>query len=963
MFGSSSKLARKRSRYRPRLEQLEERTLLNIAPIAHAGGPYFVPEGGSVVLSSLGSFDPDGTIVSYEWDLNYNGSTFDVDSTDPSPIFSAALLDGPTTRIVALRVQDDNGAYGFATAVVRVLNVPPTLSNVTITPALDDPRTVTLSGIISDPGVFDSFTLRVDWGDGQTGTFIYGPGTVSFNETHVYPNQSTMYTVSLTLTDDDHVEGTLYGSINTTAGSGPGSLGDQYLVTLDLETGEATIIGILPGGGVGVGDIDYDTFTHRAWLQFGGNVFEGFEFDIHTAAGIGSAIPNFPEARLYNAMEFVGSTLYVSGIASSGSNNPSDFRILNPMTGVATFIGNTGLTGPIAGLAYDARTGIMYGLRGGQITTNNFVRIDMESGQATIIGSTGFRGGSLKFGPDGQLYGSSNDSHLYRIDPNTGNATLVGFSGIQGAMGGLTIDGLPAIDTRTLQVTITVDNSSPIPDAGGPYSVAEGESLTLDASASFDPDGDPLSFTWDINGDGVFGDATGVNPTLTWAQLVALGINDGPATFQARVRANDGHGNIETSAPVTLTVVNTPPTLSNVTLSTSITVGQQATLSGLLSDPGPLDHFRLVVDWGDGSPEETFHYAAGTPSFSETHIYDQPGTFMVTLILLDKDDGETSTTQTIQVNSESVNHVHLFAVGADAGSSPRVQVYNADGSLRFDFLAFHPSFTGGVRVAVGDVNGDNVDDIIVGAGAGGGPHVKVFSGVDLTVLANFFAFSPSFTGGVFVAAGNLNGDNSMEVIVGAGAGGGPHVRSFQIAGGVATVLPGPLGNFFAYASSFRGGVHVTAGNFDGIGNDEIITGAGAGGGPHVKVFRADGFVLASFFAYAPSFTGGVWVAAGDVNNDGLAEIITGAGAGGGPHVKVFNGGDAAGLHSFFAYSPAFMGGVRVGTVTRGSGQVLLGPGPGGAAHIRILDGVTLSALDNFFAFDPLFRGGVFVGGK
>src|SRR5262249_27571546 len=67
--------------------------------------------------------------------------------------------------------------------------------------------------------------------------------------------------------------------------------------------------------------------------------------------------------------------------------------------------------------------------------------------------------------------------------------------------------------------------------------------------------------------------------------------------------------------------------------------------------------------------------------------------------------------------------VKLFAVGADAGSVSRVQAFNADGSLHFDFVAY-PGFLGGVRVATGDVTGDGVEDVITGAGPGAGPHVK-----------------------------------------------------------------------------------------------------------------------------------------------------------------------------------------------------------------------------------------------
>ncbi|MBI5037082.1 MAG: S8 family serine peptidase, partial [Candidatus Kerfeldbacteria bacterium] len=121
--------------------------------------------------------------------------------------------------------------------------------------------------------------------------------------------------------------------------------------------------------------------------------------------------------------------------------------------------------------------------------------------------------------------------------------------------------------------------------------------------------------------------------------------------------------------------------------------------------------------------------------------------------------------------------------------------------------------------------------------------------------------------------------SSHPIITAAGKGGGPHVRLFNTGG----VLQS---QFFAYATTFRGGVNVATGDIDGNGIYEIITGAGAGGAPHVRAFDARGNSLYSFFAYATTFRGGVNVAAGDVNGDGVDEIITGAGAGGAPHVRV-----------------------------------------------------------------------------
>lgn len=252
---------------------------------------------------------------------------------------------------------------------------------------------------------------------------------------------------------------------------------------------------------------------------------------------------------------------------------------------------------------------------------------------------------------------------------------------------------------------------------------------------------------------------------------------------------------------------------------------------------------------------------------------------------------------------------------AGPGQSPRVRIHAADGTLLTSFLAYEAAFRGGVFVAASDVDGDGTGEIITGAGAGGGPHVRVFTGNGTARGGGFMAFSPAFAGGVAVAAGDVDGDGAAEIITGAGPGGGPHVR-------VVTASGEERGSFFAYPAAFPGGVDVAAGDIDGDGVAEIVTGAGPGGGPHVRVFSGTGGGLHSFFAYAPTFGGGVEVAAGDLSGDGVAELITGAGPGGGPHVRVLTpaGGELA---SFYAYDPAFHGGVDV------AAGVLMVPSDGG----------------------------------
>jgi hypothetical protein len=305
----------------------------------------------------------------------------------------------------------------------------------------------------------------------------------------------------------------------------------------------------------------------------------------------------------------------------------------------------------------------------------------------------------------------------------------------------------------------------------------------------------------------------------------------------------------------------------------------------------------------------------------------------------------------------------LIVVGADAGQAPEVRVFDRAGNNVASFMAYDPSFTGGVRVAVGDVNNDGLLDIVTGPGPGGGPDVEVWFGAadgTFTLGNAFFAYDPSFTGGVNVAVGDLNGDGFADIITGAGPGGGPHVRATS---GQLLVKFGVLdfGLFdnFVYSPAFRGGVSVAAGDLYGGGFDAMITGAGPGGGPHVEVWSFNPTIGANaapafngqigfvdgFFAYDPSFTGGVFVASGDVNGDGYDDIVTGAGQGGGPNVKSFDGSQIF-KYVFQPLNQTAPGGGQFVS------QTILLQGPG------IVDGNT--PLSSFFAYDVSDTTGVHV---
>ena len=191
----------------------------------------------------------------------------------------------------------------------------------------------------------------------------------------------------------------------------------------------------------------------------------------------------------------------------------------------------------------------------------------------------------------------------------------------------VTFSGTADNEPSSTSVTLTV---RPRAVAGGPYAIAEGQSLTLDGRDS----SAGANYRWDLNGDGDFSDAVGVNPTLSWSQLQALGLDDGPRTITGQLSVSVG--DLLWQSELKITVQNSPPVVQ-LAGTTSVLLGSPFTLSLDATDPSAADSaagFSYVIDWGDGGPVQTESHPS---TFTLSHRYSGSGTFDVRVTASDKD--------------------------------------------------------------------------------------------------------------------------------------------------------------------------------------------------------------------------------------------------------------------------------------------------------------------------------------
>jgi hypothetical protein len=350
---------------------------------------------------------------------------------------------------------------------------------------------------------------------------------------------------------------------------------------------------------------------------------------------------------------------------------------------------------------------------------------------------------------------------------------------------------------------------------------------------------------------------------------------------------------------------------------------------------------RLVND-GVPEPTETFLLSLGRPT-----------------------NGVVGTPVTTARIIDSQNALVSYAIGSGPGHAASVKVFRAPTNQdrspnQFSDInnIYSSAFTTGVQVAVGDVNGDGVADIVVAPlkSIYNAP-VRVFDGLSFAQLAYFYPFGTTWTGGVSVAVGDIDpqNHNGAEIFAAKSTGDTAYnslVNVWRVPSGPVVRGGVPQASWLWGFQVFPGatpalvnGINIAAADVTGDGQTEVIVGVNGGSaGPVARVLTWTGAMVKSFYAFSPAYTGGINVAAGDVDGDGRAEVIASLRPGNPPAVRVFRALTGAQIIGFAVPATTnYLAGVSVGVGDvnfDGRADILTTPASNASVGVYAFDGLT-----------------------
>jgi hypothetical protein len=520
----------------------------NTAPTASAGGAYAITEGQSLVLDASGSADADGDSLTYSWVINGTyGAATGVSPTLTWPALQALGVTGDGNFAISVEVADGHGQVTTATTFLTVR--PPLVAASYFDSAVYelDASTGTLLNTLVAPDSQSMLLGPAGLTVGPDGNlYLSSQNNDSIVEYNVATNTLSTFIGSdvlgpIAAASGDSTfapaglrfgpDGNLYVSLN--GGQGATSSGAVVRFNLNNTSGTLSYGGTFTT--VATGLIQPTEMTFGTAVNDFDNLYVS-NSGAGTVVKINHADGNFPATSTFIAAGS-GGLQYPSGLTwgPDGYLYVVDLGAASPFLGQVLRYAPDGtfdavFTSPSTSLQAQFPSDAVFAENGNILTAN------LGPTFPVALGGPGTSGAISEFYSDGS-FKQSLTSSSFPADPSTG---VTNFS--------------PS------QLTLYLGNRAPTASAGGSYSVVEGQSLTLNAGGSSDPDGDALTFAWFVNGSFA---ADGSAPTLSWSQLNALGV-DGTGTWNISVEVADGHGHVVTSPIAQLTTTSMAAQLSQL---------------------------------------------------------------------------------------------------------------------------------------------------------------------------------------------------------------------------------------------------------------------------------------------------------------------------------------------------------------------------------------------------------------
>ncbi len=431
-----------------------------------------------------------------------------------------------------------------------------------------------------------------------------------------------------------------------------------------------------------------------------------------------------------------------------------------------------------------------------------------------------------------------------------------------------------------------------------------------------------------------------------------------------------GSSILSSAADSTLSVTVTTPVDNAVVTSDSVLV------SGTVTDADAV----VTIRRNGVSTGTVTVSSSGAFSKNITGLVD--GTNTVTVDAVAGLESASTVTRTVVYSGgdgtaiDSVTNIpYDVVVMTNEDSAPQIRVFNPDGTLVSQFYAYSESYRGEFRVITADVDGDNQMEIIVYPyGDGYGPQVRLFE-KDGTFIAHTMAFAEDYRNGIQVINNvDIDQDGMQDFVVVPRSNGGPNLRAYKYntVTGEIELLAWTL----AYDATFRGEINLSAADVTGDGNVNIIV-SPADGGPNVRVFHYDtdlGTLELDgwFMAYQQEFRGGVLTQLGDVNGDGVRDIVTYPQSNGGANVRAYTYDSDTGSFELInwiqPYASTYRGtlSVKLADLDKdGQLEIVTIPATDGGPNLRVYgysaDSGEFELKDWKMVFQEDFKGGVGLG--